>query len=210
MSVIHDVVPPTINHFTDDPELPALNFTFNNNQVAVTPLFLGADPAEYPLLEHAGLRILGQEEDLGIRLINGLSAQQRKKATRDTAAPQDIITAAESGKRLIAYWGIKASELSQEQQRLLTLIIREFVFNLEHEKSLLEYDKIVKAGISNVYFGWIGSYKETQPHYYVLNGPTFLIEFDNHNNHIHAIWREKGNDFGEDILKEHYRQSLHK
>jgi 3-oxoacyl-[acyl-carrier-protein] synthase II len=32
-SVIHDIVPPTINHFTDDPELdPRLNFTFNTAQ----------------------------------------------------------------------------------------------------------------------------------------------------------------------------------
>ncbi|MBX9779997.1 MAG: beta-ketoacyl-ACP synthase II [Chitinophagaceae bacterium] len=32
-SVIHDIVPPTINHFTDDPELdPKLNFTFNKAQ----------------------------------------------------------------------------------------------------------------------------------------------------------------------------------
>ena len=32
MSVIHDIVPPTINHFNDDPELPSLNFTFNKAQ----------------------------------------------------------------------------------------------------------------------------------------------------------------------------------
>lgn len=33
LSVVHDVVPPTINHFTDDPDLdPALNFTFNKAQ----------------------------------------------------------------------------------------------------------------------------------------------------------------------------------
>lgn len=32
-SVIHDIIPPTINHFTDDPELdPKLNFTFNKPQ----------------------------------------------------------------------------------------------------------------------------------------------------------------------------------
>ena len=32
-AVIHDIVPPTINHFTDDPELdPQLNFTFNKAQ----------------------------------------------------------------------------------------------------------------------------------------------------------------------------------
>jgi len=32
MSVIHDIAPPTINHFTDDPDIPALNFTFNKAQ----------------------------------------------------------------------------------------------------------------------------------------------------------------------------------
>ncbi|NCT92881.1 MAG: beta-ketoacyl-ACP synthase II [Chitinophagaceae bacterium] len=35
-SVIHDIIPPTINHFTDDPELdPRLNFTFNKPQQRV-------------------------------------------------------------------------------------------------------------------------------------------------------------------------------
>jgi 3-oxoacyl-[acyl-carrier-protein] synthase II len=33
MSVVHDIIPPTINHFTDDPELDSkLNFTFNEAQ----------------------------------------------------------------------------------------------------------------------------------------------------------------------------------
>lgn len=33
MSVVHDIVPPTINHFTDDPDIdPRLNFTFNKSQ----------------------------------------------------------------------------------------------------------------------------------------------------------------------------------
>jgi len=35
-TVIHDIIPPTINHFTDDPDLdPRLNFTFNKAQKRV-------------------------------------------------------------------------------------------------------------------------------------------------------------------------------
>ena len=35
-TVIHDIIPPTINHFTDDPDLdPGLNFTFNKAQKRV-------------------------------------------------------------------------------------------------------------------------------------------------------------------------------
>lgn len=128
-----------------------------------------------------------------------------------TQVPGDIITAAESGKRLIDYWGIKGSELTKQQQETMKGIIREFVFNLEYNKATEEYEKILKAGIQNIYFGWIGPYEENKPHYYVLNGPTFLIEFDNNSgprkaaNHIHAIWREKGNEYGEDVLKKHYQ-----
>ena len=104
----------------------SINFTFTGNNISVTPLFVGTDPAEY-----AGWRILGQEEDLGLKFINMLSPELQKKATMDGEAPQDIITAAESGKRLVDYWGIKADQLTVSQKAVLQYIIREFVFNLE-------------------------------------------------------------------------------
>ena len=188
----------------------SLNFSFVNDKLSITPFFIGTDPAEYRILDYAGWRVLGQEEDLGIKLVNSLSDGLRKKATMDTAVPGDIITAAESGKRLINYWGVKGSEMTEQQRKLLGLIIREYVFNFEWDKANQEYDKIIKAGLANVYFGWIGSYKEADSHYYLLNGPTFLIEFDNRGNHIHTIWREKGNEYGEDLLKKHYETTPHK
>ena len=98
---------------------------------------------------------------------------------------------------------------------MLLSIIREYVYNMEYEKATAEYDKIIKAGVNSIYFGWIGPYVEYKAHYFVLNGPTFLIEFDNAGgprragNHIHTIWREKGNEFGEDILKKHYESEKH-
>lgn len=193
----------------------SVNFTFVNDKLSVTPFFIGTDPAEYPTSEYAGWRVLGQEEDLGIKLITLLSTVQQKKAIMSSAVPQDIITGAESGKRLVDNWGILGAEMNRSQKGILQYIIREFVFNLEYEKAVIEYDKIVKAGIDKIYFGWIGAIDEKKPHYYVLNGPTFLIEFDNNGgprnsaNHIHAIWREKGNEYGEDVLKKHYQVEKH-
>lgn len=194
----------------------SINFTFTDDKLSVTPFFLGTDPAEYQTSEYAGWRVLGQEEDLGIKLIQLMSPSQQTQAIKSGNVPRDIITAAESGIRLIEEWGIKASAMTQEQQAILQYIIREFVYNLDYEKANSEYEKIVKAGIDKVYFGWIGEIDEYKPHYYVLNGPTFLIEFDNNGgprnsaNHIHAIWREKGNEYGEDVLKNHYKTEKHK
>jgi hypothetical protein len=193
----------------------SINFTFTGNKIGVTPFFIGTDPAEFPDTAYAGWRVLGQEEDLGIKLIQLLTPAQQKKATLNTAVPGDIITAAESGKRLVDVWGLPASDMTKNQKAVLEYIVREFVFNMEYDKAMLEYNKILKAGIGNIHFGWIGEYAEDKPHYFILNGPTFLIEFDNNGgprngaNHIHAIWREKGNDFGEDLLRTHYQTEKH-
>ena len=193
----------------------SVNFTFTGDQLSVTPWFIGTDPAELKVSEYAGFRVLGQEEDLGIKLIQMLKPEQQKKATMSTEVPGDIITGAETGKRLVDNWGIKGSELDKKQKAVLEYIIREYVFNMEYEKATEEYAKILKAGIDNIYFGWIGAYDEFKGHYFILNGPTFLIEFDNaggprgKGNHIHTIWREKGNEFGQDLLKEHYEIEKH-
>jgi hypothetical protein len=193
----------------------SINFTFVNDNLSVTPFFVGTDPAEYLVSEYAGWRVLGQEEDLGLRLIQSLSEAQKKKAVKSSEVPADIITSAESGIRLVDNWGIKVSELNPQQKSILQSMIREFVFNLEYEKAVKEYDNIIKAGVDNIYFGWIGAIEEKVAHYYIINGPTFLIEFDNNGgprnsaNHIHAIWREKGNEYGEDVLKKHYQAEKH-
>lgn len=165
-------------------------------------MFAGTDPSEMLLSEYAGWRVFGEEEYLGLKLVNALSADQKKKAIMSSEVPQDIITAADSGKRLVDYWEIKVSALDKNLQGILQGIIREFVFNLEYDKAVTEYEKILKAGIEKVCFGWIGESEETKAYYYILNGPTFIIEFNNNSgpqnraNHIHAIWREKGNEYG--------------
>jgi hypothetical protein len=41
-----------------------------------------------------------------------------------------------------------------------------------------------------------------------VQGPTFLIEFDNSQNggnHVHSVWRDFNGDFGRDLLREHIK-----
>ncbi|WP_339786862.1 DUF3500 domain-containing protein [uncultured Imperialibacter sp.] len=192
----------------------AVSLSMADGKYSLTPLFFGSDPAEVRITKYAGLRVLSKEEDYGFLLINALTEQQKKTATLSQKVPGDIITSPNGPKRIDDYYGIKAADMNKEQKGLLEWLIKEYVDNLEHGGATRAYDKLVETGIDNIYFAWIGSYEARNPHYYIINGPDFMIEydnvgFDNDGNHIHAIWREKSGDFGEDILKAHYLGHKH-
>jgi hypothetical protein len=192
----------------------SLNLSAAGAKYSLTPLFFGTDPSEVHTTKYAGLRVLSKEEDYGFQLINALSKEQQKLAIISTEVPEDIITNPQRKQMISEYSGIKASSLTPEQKVYLEYIIEEYVNNLEHEKAHEYMHKFEQSGIDEIWFGWIGSFEPQKPHYYVVNGPDFLIEYDNrgfqdNGNHIHSIWREKGNDFGEDILKTHYMEHKH-
>jgi len=72
--------------------------------------------------------------------------------------------------------------------------------------------KMREAGFDKIYFGWAGGVNKGDPHYYRVQSPTFLIEYDNTQNeanHIHSVWRDFNGDFGEDLLREHYQTTPH-
>ena len=73
-------------------------------------------------------------------------------------------------------------------------------------------EQIKKAG-KNIYFAWAGGVNKGDPHYYRIQTPSFLIEYDdtqNNANHIHSVWRDFNGDWGEDLLKEHYQSQSHR
>jgi len=188
----------------------SLNLSVLGNNYSMTPLFLGTDPRVVSIEKYAGLRVLSKEEDYGLLLINSMQREQKAIATLSQEVPGDIITNPSSSQRITEYQGIKASTLTVKQKQILEILIKEYVNNLDYEKAHEYLGKILLSGIDEIYFAWIGSYENAKPSYYVINGPDFIIEFDNRNgNHIHTIWREKGNDFGEDILKTHYLKHKH-
>ena len=192
----------------------ALSLTADGQNVSMSPYFMGTDPSEVKSSKYAGLRVLSKEEDYGFMLINSLTDVQKSVAILKEEVPKDIITSPQGNQRITNYYGIAAQQLDEAQKVLLKLLIEEYTHNFEHQKAHQLFDKILKSGLEKVYFAWVGSLENNKPHYYIINGPDFLIEYDNvgfqnDGNHIHAILREKGNDFGADILKQHYLDSKH-
>lgn len=192
----------------------SINLTVAGDEFTMTPLFLGSDPAVVEATQYAGLRPLSKEEDYGFWLINDLDDSQKAKATLSEKVPGDIITSPDRPQWLEEFKGIKGSELNDGQQKILHYLIEEYLGNLDHQKAEEYLAKLYARGMDSVYFAWIGSYEPMKAHYYVIHSPDFLIEYDNvgfldNANHIHSIFREKGNDFGEDILKKHRMDHKH-
>jgi hypothetical protein len=190
----------------------SLNFTISNGHAVAGPVFFGSNPAEVRQGPRKGLRVLANEEDLGKQLIMSLNDEQRKKAIVKDKAPNEILTSnskkADPGPQV----GIPDSELTAPQKQLVLALLQDYASRLRPELAEQDLARIEKAGIDKVYFAWEGSLKDGEGHYYRLHGPTFLIEFDNtqnNANHIHTVWRDATNDFGEDLLKEHYLTSKH-
>ena len=109
-----------------------------------------------------------------------------------------------------SYACLISAQMTKEQNKLLLELIKEYIHRVRPEVAAKDLEKIQKAGLDKVYFAWAGSIEPGQGDYYRVQGPTFLLEYDNtqnNNNHVHAVWRDFENDFGEDILRQHYEQS---
>jgi hypothetical protein len=192
----------------------SINLSVAGDTYSMTPLFVGSDPGEVEVTQYSGLRPLSKEEDYGFWLVNLLSDAQKSKAVLSRKVPGDILTAPGTEERLTEYWGIKASELDSKQEKILHYIIEEYVGNLEHMKAETYLARLHETPKDQIYFAWIGGLEPRTAHYYLIHTPDFIIEYDNvgfmnNGNHIHAIFREKANDFGEDILKKHRMDHEH-
>ena len=99
------------------------------------------------------------------------------------------------------------------QKELLATLLKEYLFRYRNEIAESALKKIGNLDAkSPLHFAWAGGLEPGQGHYYRIQGPTFLIEYDctqDNANHIHKVWRDLEHDFGEDPLRAHYEQVPH-
>ncbi len=188
------------------------NFTVVRGRAIDTPSFFGANPAEVRQGPRKGLRALAAEEDLGRELLTSLDKDQKRVAIVTPKAYPDILTAADRKAALNGQpTGLSAAKMSKKQMELLTALVEDYAHNVPEDLARARIEQLKKAG-TNLYFAWAGVEERGGPHYYRIQAPTFLIEYDNTQNeanHIHAVWRDFTGDFGLDLLKEHY-QTAHR
>jgi len=185
----------------------SLQFTIVKGAVTVSaPTFFGSNPAEVRDGDRKGLRVLGFEEDPARALLNALRSDQKAKAVLSNDAPTDILTMTKLPIDPLAPGGITASEMDAPQREMLMAVVNAYVSLMTPDVAALRTANLRKAGVEKIAFAWAGGSERGKKHYYRVQGPTFLIEFDNtqnDGNHVHSVWRDFAGDFGRDLLREH-------
>jgi hypothetical protein len=191
----------------------SLHFTVLDGKVVSTPLFMGANPAMVKEGPRAGLRVLSREEDLARELLMALTPEQKKVAVVTAEAYKDILTEASRKAALAGQpTGLSVTKMNAKQRQMLQAVLDEYCYNLPEQAAQHRLEVIKKAG-NNLNFAWAGVAEKGGPHYYRIQGPNFLVEYDNTQNganHIHSVWREMEGDWAEDLLKAHYQASHNK
>lgn len=189
----------------------AFNFTVSaDSSYRLTPTMLGANPGEIKDGPRAGLRALAQEEDLGRALAASLTPDQRKTAVLPGEVPADIITGQKRKIDPLKPDGIPSTALTAAQREILWQVIEEYVGRFRPDLTgAIEKSLKADGDGGHLTFAWCGGLEPGQGHYYRVQSPQFLIEYDNTQNeakHPHAVWRDFNGDFGMDLLKAHYQQ----
>ncbi len=190
----------------------ALNFTIVKDKVGFAPFFIGVYPAEVKSGPKAGTRLLKDQEDFGFELINALNSDQKHTAIFEPRAFTEIVTTNSMKVGPLEPVGIFAHDMTLAQKVVLNKIIAAYLLAMPEALAKARINKIASEDMNEIRFGWAGETVPGKPHYYRIQGKTFLIEFDNtqdNANHIHTVWRDFNGDFGHDLIREHYHNSKH-
>ena len=181
-----------------------------------TPSFFGSNPAEVrvdvPGAAPRGTRVLGPEEDAARALLDSFDAAQKTAAIVAGVAPNEMLTANNLKADPQSPLGVKASAMTPAQKAKLMALIDVYAGYMAPDIAAERMERLKKAGLDDIAFAWAGETEKGKKHYYRLQGPTFLVEYDNSQNdgnHIHSVWRDFNGDFGADLLREHLKSVPH-
>ncbi len=178
----------------------SLNYLIEDGRyISSTPEFFGANPGTIAAGKGRLLRVLGDREDLGRRILKLCSDDQKKVAWIDKKPPREIRTPGKLQPEVGKPVGLKFSDMNNEQKATFRKLLDTYLIATPNEIRKKRLQQIEQAGIDKVHFAWWGGPDLDQPHHYRIQGPTFIVEYNNvqnNANHVHSIWRNTAGDFG--------------
>jgi hypothetical protein len=182
------------------------NFTIVGDTLVTEPFFLGAWPTRAGTAYRTivqGERAMQREEDAAREIVLAVDGRLRRRVVFSPESLTDHVTQNAVRVTPLDPVGVLARDLPSAAQRRVLEIVRTYLANHPTATARRALDRVERAGMARIRFGWAGSLRPGQPQYYRLQGPTFLLEFDNSRNsgtHIHSVWRDFERDYGRHLL----------
>ncbi|MEJ7830647.1 MAG: DUF3500 domain-containing protein [Segetibacter sp.] len=197
-----------------------INYFILGNQVVMTPVFMGGEPIITTTGKYKGNTLFQDEQNIGLKFMQSLSAEQQKGATLSPDKGRNNIQAeAFSDTKIVDYQGLSTTKMTKEQKEKLLDLANQYISNMKEGHARIKIADI-KKHLNNTWFAWIGKTDNDAVFYYRIHSPVILIEFDHRGpigikgpgreatrQHIHTIVRTpNGNDYGKDLLKQHLKE----
>ncbi|MEM7599951.1 MAG: DUF3500 domain-containing protein [Verrucomicrobiota bacterium] len=196
-----------------------INYFILGDQVVMSPVFVGSEPVEAKSGKHKGAIILQEEQDAGLAFMNSLTEDEQAKARiSGEKGPTNALAEAFQDNLITDYVGIKASEFGDATKQALLDLIEIWVNHQKEGHAGIRLEEVSEY-LDDTYFAWIGSTENNAVFYYRIQSPVIYIEFDHQRpiglertglptrDHIHAVIRTpNGNDYGKDLLRQHYEK----
>ncbi len=182
----------------------SVTMTVLGDQIVPTPIFFGANPARTDYAGRPVVRPLAAEEDLARALLAELTPAARIEAVVATSPPSDIRTSVSPRvDGVLAPLGVGSGVLGTTARGFLEQLVSAYLDRLPPALAAVERARVTGA---ELFFAWEGSERVGAGHYYRVQGPDLLIEYDNTDNdanHAHTVLRRPLSDFGGDVLAAH-------
>jgi Protein of unknown function (DUF3500) len=203
-----------------------VNYFVLGDQVVMTPHFTGSEPVTATSGKYKGVSILQEEQNQGLAFLQSLGEEQRGKAILNfSKTGNNNLTEAFKDNVVLDYAGVRVSDLPAAHQARLLDLQELYIGNMDHGHARVKMEEI-KRHIGESRFAWIGGTQADSVFYYRIHSPVVLIEFDHqrpanlaqfvtdrnqpNRQHIHCVVRTpNGNDYGKDLLRQHYSQHTH-
>lgn len=202
-----------------------INYFVLGDQVVMTPMFVGSEPVIAEAGKYKGIAIMQEEQNQGLSMLEALDASQQKEAIlKSSKDNHNNLTEAFKDNVVLDYAGFKLDKLSQSQKKQMLKLIQLYIDNMDKGHAKIRLDEI-ENHLNDTYFAWMGGATDQSVYYYRIHSPVLLIEFDHQSpaglghiyprdkptrQHIHAVVRTpNGNDYGKDLLRQHYEQHPH-
>ncbi len=203
-----------------------VNYFVLGDQVVMTPFFAGSEPVIASSGKYKGTVVLQDEQNNGLKMIHALTEGQRKKAILEfSKTGNNNLTEAFKDNVVLDYAGVRVSEFAPAQRKQMLDLIARYVDNMDDGHARVKMEE-VNRHLDDTWFAWIGGTDPDSVFYYRIHSPVILIEFDHqrpanlrhlasdpnapNHQHIHVVVRTpNGNDYGKDLLRQHYTQAPH-